>query len=537
MKLSAKIISIIVTFELIIIAFVWFITGNMLSKNIMKTSEREVISYANTIAKVLDDVIGGDELRHYTETLETDDYYYVVKEKLQELKTCNTNVKYMYVFAPQEDGSAIYIMDIFTKAEYDSGEADDEGELGFVEENARLGYADKIYKNNRGYNEITVDDCEYGYVMSAYAPIFGEDGKVKAIIGVDYDMNDIDTYVAKFLFSIVIMVAIVTIICTVLLIRYMRSHVVAPLSEVSDKVKRYAASDHSGDTSEHKVYVKTRDEIRELADSFNLMVDDIDSYIKNIANISAEKERIGVELNVATRIQADMLPKIFLEAKADTSYAIHASMDPAKEVGGDFYDFFVVDDDHILIVIADVSGKGVPAALFMVVAKTLIKNYGISGKSPADIFYCANNQLCEGNDEELFVTAWLGIIELSTGRLQYTDAGHENPIVIKKNGSADFLTVPKKKMPLGAWDGMEYDDYETYLEHGDMILLYTDGVPEATNANKELFGIERLIRATKRYGKSKNPKNLLKGIREDVDEFVGNAEQFDDLTMLGFYYK
>ncbi|MBR3629132.1 MAG: PP2C family protein-serine/threonine phosphatase [Oscillospiraceae bacterium] len=248
-----------------------------------------------------------------------------------------------------------------------------------------------------------------------------------------------------------------------------------------------------------------------------------------------EKQRIGAELNVATKIQADMLPSIFPAFPERSEFDLYASMNPAKEVGGDFYDFFMIDDDHIALVMADVSGKGVPAALFMVIAKTLIKNHAqIGDYSPSKVLAHVNEQLCEGNEAELFVTVWLAIVEISTGKGLAANAGHEHPALRHSDGK--FEMVKYRHSPaVATMEGMRFKEHDFQLLPGDTLFVYTDGVPEATNAEDELFGEERLVAALN-ANPSALPKELLTNVRAAVDAFVGDAPQFDDLTMLGFTY-
>ncbi|MBP5564493.1 MAG: PP2C family protein-serine/threonine phosphatase [Lachnospiraceae bacterium] len=247
-----------------------------------------------------------------------------------------------------------------------------------------------------------------------------------------------------------------------------------------------------------------------------------------------EKERIGAELSVATQIQADMLPRIFPAFPERTEFDLFASMSPAKEVGGDFYDFFLIDDDHIGLVMADVSGKGVPAALFMVIAKTLIKNRAQMGGSPAEVLSYANDQLCEGNEAELFVTVWFATIQISTGKGLAANAGHEHPAIRRKDGS--FELVKYRHSPaVATLEGIKFKEHEFTLNPGDSLYVYTDGVTEATNKDDVLFGTDRMLEALNKKPDS-NPKTLLETVRSDIDDFVGTAPQFDDITMLGFKY-
>jgi len=230
-----------------------------------------------------------------------------------------------------------------------------------------------------------------------------------------------------------------------------------------------------------------------------------------------------------------MLPRIFPPFPERQDFDIYATMDPAKEVGGDFYDFFLTDDDHLCLVMADVSGKGVPAALFMVIAKTLIKNHALHGESPSEILYNVNNQLCEGNEAEMFVTVWLAIIELSTGRGMAANAGHEHPAIRRGDGKYE-LAVYRHAPAVAAMEGIPFRQHEFELSPGDRLFVYTDGVPEATDAHDELFGPERMVAALNREPDAA-PEALLRNVRQGIDVFVGDAPQFDDITMLGLHYK
>ena len=290
----------------------------------------------------------------------------------------------------------------------------------------------------------------------------------------------------------------------------------------------------SGGNLDYRAKVQRNDEIGDLAVSFNDMAGSLKQYIADLTRVTAEKERIGAELNVATKIQADMLPRIFPAFPGRTEIDIFAAMDPAKEVGGDFYDFFLVDDDHLCMVMADVSGKGVPAALFMVIAKTLIKNQAQLGKSPAEILYNVNNQLCDGNEMEMFVTVWLAILDMSTGKGVAANAGHEHPALCRKNGKYELVEY-RHSPAVAVMEEMRFKEHEFILYPGDHLFVYTDGVPEATNAEKELFGSERMLTALNRQPDA-NPRKVLKHVRQAVDDFVQDAEQFDDLTMLCLEY-
>ncbi|MCH5268938.1 MAG: PP2C family protein-serine/threonine phosphatase [Lachnospiraceae bacterium] len=250
---------------------------------------------------------------------------------------------------------------------------------------------------------------------------------------------------------------------------------------------------------------------------------------------SEERQRISTELDVATQIQADMLPRIFPAFPERPEFDIYATMNPAKEVGGDFYDFFMVDDKHLAIVVADVSGKGVPAALFMVIGKTLIKDHTKPGCDLGEVFTEVNDILCESNNKGLFITAFEGVLNLVTGELRFVNAGHEMPFIAKEGNTYESYKIPAAFV-LAGLEGMHYTGGSIKLAPGDKIFQYTDGVTEATNADQELYGMERLEEVLAK-NTALPPEELLATVKEDVDAFVGEAPQFDDITMLCLEYK
>lgn len=327
----------------------------------------------------------------------------------------------------------------------------------------------------------------------------------------------------------------------ILFLWYVERNITTPVERLSYLTELYARQEHEHDTSLATRLQKLADaipkgdEIGALALSFRNMMDELDDYMANLAVVTADKERIATELNVATQIQASMLPCIFPAFPGRKEFDVYATMTPAKEVGGDFYDFFLIDDDHLALVIADVSGKGVPAALFMVIAKTLLKNAAQTGLSPKAILEKVNNQLCENNEAEMFVTVWLGIFEISTGKLIAANAGHEYPAVRHQGGKFE-LYKDKHDFVLAGMEGARYREYEMILKPGDTLFVYTDGVAEATDATNTLYGTDRMLTALNRNEKA-DPEKLLQSVKEDIDMFVGEAPQFDDITMLAFKIK
>ena len=242
-----------------------------------------------------------------------------------------------------------------------------------------------------------------------------------------------------------------------------------------------------------------------------------------------------MELGVATKIQANMLPNNFPFLPERTEFDLYASMSPAKDVGGDFYDFFMVDDTHLAMVIADVSGKGIPAALFMMASKILVKNTVMSGKSPGEALASVNNQVCSNNQEEMFVTVWLGILNLDDGTLVTANAGHEYPIIKKPDGDFEVRKT-KHSFVIGGMSGIKYKETTTTLEPGTKLFVYTDGVPEAENEDEEQYGLDRFISVLNK-NKDAEPQKLLEAVTEDVGIYAQGQPQFDDLTMLCIHYK
>ena len=382
----------------------------------------------------------------------------------------------------------------------------------------------------------TVSTTDFGWLCSAYEPILASDGEAVAIMGVDLDMNEVMRERYAFLFSMLMFAALLMVISFAVTFLLMRKMATRPLSMLSKATLGFADRGE-GFTQEDVIDlpIRSQDEIGDLYQEIRSMQSRMVEYMQNLTRVTAERERIGAELNIATQIQADMLPRIFPPFPDRHEFEIYATMDPAKEVGGDFYDFFLIDKEHLGLVMADVSGKGVPAALFMVIAKTLIKNRAQMGGGPAETLRYVNDQLCEGNDAELFVTVWFAILDLQTGRGVAANAGHEHPVLRRENGKFE-LVLYRHSPAVATLAGMKFREHEFEMHPGDTLFVYTDGVPEATNAGNELFGTDRMLDALNREADAA-PETLLRNVRKDLDDFVGDAPQFDDITMLGLHYR
>lgn len=282
----------------------------------------------------------------------------------------------------------------------------------------------------------------------------------------------------------------------------------------------------------HMVEMNTGDELETLGNAFNQMTRSLSEYMENLADVTADRERIATELNVASTIQSSMLPCIFPAFPDQKDFDIYADMKPAKAVGGDFYDFFKTDENHLWVVMADVSGKGVPAALFMVIAKTMLKNYAGFGASPAEVLAIVNDRLCENNEADMFVTVFMGVFEISGGIFTFSNAGHNYPLLYRKDRGFDWLKT-SPDFVIAGMEGIRFKDHTVEMKPGDRLFLYTDGVTEALNKKEELYGDDRLIEMLNRPESMTMPLDeLVAYMKADIASFADGAEQADDITML-----
>lgn len=394
----------------------------------------------------------------------------------------------------------------------------------------------KLAKDIKSGKSGTIDNIiiDGKKCYAAYSALKNNDWTMVTVISQDDQLimnaynqlnNQVKSAFIVFFILIVVLIALAVLITS----RYSKKFT-NPIEKLTSDVAKIGDGnfDYTSD-------IKTGDEIESLSGSFEKMTVSLKQHIENLTKMTAENERIGTELNVATNIQASMLPCIFPAFPERDEFDVYATMNPAKEVGGDFYDFFMVDDTHIAIVMADVSGKGVPAALFMVIAKTLIKDHTMPNVDLGEVFTNVNELLCESNSGALFVTAFEAVLDIVTGELRYVNAGHEIPFICKKDGGFEPYKI-RSAFVLAGMEGMNYKSGSIQLEPGDKIFQYTDGVTEATNKDNKLYGMDRLEKILTQNA-SKAPSELLPLVKADIDEFVGDAPQFDDITMLCLEYK
>lgn len=510
-------------------------TATVVDKQAVKTLSREVKQVFDSICSRIGSVPDFEqfsdedwqnyyaEFEHITEMQEYKD----LLSLLSQLREDNDVVSLYLGYTDLETMKDLYLVDASSDQQCVPGDCDD----------IQQQHLEQIKAGNYEFPVFITNYEEYGWLCSASSPIVDEDGTVIGVALVDISMNSIVQDRQHFLFTLIIITAALAVVMIFMIMFLMNRTMLQPINQLSKATSLFVSGKkENGAASEIAMLdLKTGDEIEALAGSFKKMEEDLNVYITELTAVTSEKERISAELNVANHIQSSMLPCIFPAFPDRQEFDIYASMTPAKEVGGDFYDFFMVDDRHLAIVMADVSGKGVPAALFMVIAKTLIKDHTTPGCDLGNVFTQVNRLLCESNSEELFVTAFEGVLDLVTGTFNFVNAGHEIPYICKVGQTFEPYKI-KAGFVLAGMEGMQYKGGSMVLDEGDKIFQYTDGVTEAVNAANVLYGSQRLCRVLNE-NRHKTPHEILEAIEKNIDEFSCDVDQFDDITMLCLEFK
>ena len=534
-NIISSIIVMIIAFSLVISAIGYV--------SFTETLKREYTITTYHMAETATGLVDGNKIETYLSVTEDNHEYGEVRGYLDSY--CNKmDVTLLYVLKvdANEDYNVAYnVFDLINRKEdrrYNrdgkySGRSLGEKVEGHNIENYRETYK-KIYEG----------ELEYGIVyrlknlksrdphLTVVVPIKDDDGNVTAVLSIQRPMSELVNGRRPYMITIAISTAALILLISLVAILYLRHQFVRPIKDVIDEAKNFSVDKHKGNLNKKKK--SSILEIKDLSESVNKMEDDMLKYIENLTAVTSEKERISTELGIASVIQENSIPNIFPAFPDRLDFDIFANMTPAKEVGGDFYNFYLVDDDNLAIVIADVSGKGVPAALFMMVTNILINEKLLSGTSVKDALTIINKRICRRNITNMFVTVWLGKLNLKTGVLTCANAGHNDPIICKNGKKFEIKKLPHD-LVVGALPETEYKEYQIKLNKGDKLFLYTDGINEAINTKNELFGVDRIIDCLNET-KTKTCQAIINAVKHSVVSFAGDAPQFDDMTMVCFEY-
>ena len=529
-KRQSHLSALVITAVIVLLALFGLIANLIGYSQFTKTLTAQYQDNAISIADEAADMVNVDELMEFLPTNGGTEGFARLHGEMQHLCD-NMKAEFIYIIdvdRPNYD-KITYLFEVVNE-----NSKFDEYPIGLVKDTTNEDYRLKY----KGLWEGTMDNAivvrdkgfiESGSHITALVPIKDASGNTVALLSLQRQMEYLDSARLNYLESIVAASIMLIMAASAGMFMILNRRMLQPISSISKEAERFA----SENTLPEKALsgeVTHNDELGSLARTIDEMEHQTLDYFTTLNQVTAEKERVDAELNLATQIQANMLPSIFPPFPEHTEFDLFATMDPAKEVGGDFYDMFLVDKTHLGVVIADVSGKGVPAALFMVIAKTLIKTHAQMGLTPSETFTKVNNILCESNKSGLFVTAWMAIYDTETGKLTYVNAGHNPPLIKLGDKGYEYLKA-RPGFVLSGMEDVRYRQAELTMQKGDRLFLYTDGITEATSAAKELYGEDRLITYMNAHQEDALTE-LLPGLRANIDEFVGDAPQFDDMTML-----
>ena len=509
---------------------------------------RKYQDYAGTLIKFIERKFEDNNIISLLDGEAMDENYESMRHELNQLKE-SADADYIYSLYFKEKGdidSMSYVINGVTAQEIAEAGGEEAaysylgelcGEDDFDRE-MKEHFLECIESGNRDVNYYVNNTAEYGYQLTCYKAIFGE-GDNALIIAVDISMNEINSNRIQYVRNVSILSVALLVLFLIAFIGITDRSVVKPVMRMEESSRDFVEQTRriqSPDELQFRpVPSCSKDEIEVLRQSIEDMAEGIRSYMVDLERVTEEKGKITAELDVATNIQLSMLPRIFPAFPEREDFDVYASIATAKEVGGDFYDFYMIGSDRLCVTIADVSGKGVPAALFMVIAKTLLKDHMLLGKEPAQAFMDVNDLLAESNEQDMFVTVWMAVIDLAAMKAKVVNAGHNPPLLKHPDGEFEYCNI-KPGFVLGAMEGMPYQETELDLAPGDVFYLYTDGITEANNTAEELYGEDRLQECLNRCG-TEDLKSLLEKVKADIDGFVGEAPQFDDMTMVTFKVK
>ncbi len=529
-KLSTKLLLGVVLFALIIMICTSIAVGYYyFSAELAESKE-----YAFAMARAGARMVNGDRVRDYltvtgtnadgSPVYYTDDYYYEVLDFLNAVQEENDLVMYYYICVPQ-GGDMTYIWDAVT--------AEEPSPQGFTEPllPKEKKCAELAFSRDPEEKIAPLLNSGWGNLLVAFSPIFDSSGEPVALVGVDLSMNELLVKFNVYLLLILASILVVTAVGVLFLFKNIRETVIKPIGELN-RASKSIVGELSGKTR-FDLEIHTGDELEELADSFRKMDDDLHEYINQLTTVTADRERIHAELGIAKQIQADILPNEFPAFPERNDFDIYAALCPCEKIGGDFYDFFLVDDDHLAMLVGDVSGLGVPAALYMVMVETLIKNRAMQSFTPADVLQSVSEQML-AYKTELTASVWFAVLELSSGKGIAVNAGFSYPALHRAGGRFEMLDY--ENFPaVGSPDGVRFRNHGFVLEPGDSLFLFSDGVRNACGRKGESFGDHRVLEILNREPEA-TPSVLIQMVRHDVERYLDGEPQDDDLTMFSMKY-
>ena len=529
-KLRSNMTFCIITTIVVLLTIYGIVVGFFGFASFSAAFRKEYAATTYHIADTAASLVNGENLNSYLSGNNQEEY-----RRTKSLLTSycyRINVSLIYVIQVDTSDYGRFVS-IFNPVNNDVDNSDyTEWELGYKRNTTNEEYRQKykaIYDEESDYEtvyRINTTDGQHPHITTI-VPVKNNDEDVVALLCVQRPFRELQEARLPYIMNIVIATSVLAIIASIIAAHYIKNRFVKPIRKTSKEATRFAKENTKGEPLGE---ISKYEELSNLAHSIDTMETDMVQYIENLTAITAEREKADTELALAKSIQEDSLPTTFPAFPDRKEFDIYASMTPAKMVGGDFYNFFLIDDDHLAIVIGDVSGKSVPGALFMMVANILLSDRTRMGGTPAVILAFVNNRIYETNKADMFVTLWLGILEISTGRIVAANAGHEDAAVCHKDGSFELFKT-KHDFVIGAMKNMQYQDFEIRLGKGDKLFLYTDGIPEATDKYNQMYSLDRMLDTLNRY-KDRTPQEILDGIHQSINAFVGEAPQFDDVTMV-----
>lgn len=513
--------------------------------------QKEYDNYASTLVKISASAVNTAALEKCIQQVEEkqdntlykhNSNYLEISKQINRIKQ-QGDIKYIYLvyFQEQQNQSKLkYVMNGYIEGKNSVINELGEDAEGDFPEHMRKAFWNSTKTSSEQIYYINNKTAENEYVRTCYMPVHNTEGKTVCIVCVDILIDDIQNNIRIYIMIIIISLIIVLLVYLIIFLNIIKSHVVLPIKKIAlaanDFVQQSYENKNPSDLVTTYVEVNTKDEIELLANSLNHMTREIKNYMVNMTLMTVEKEKMTAEVGIAKQIQRNLFPMEFPAFPERNEFDIYANMNYAKKAGGDFYNFFLIDKIHLCFMIGEVSGQGIPSTMFAVIAATLMKNFALLGYEPNRIFMETNNQLSENNNAELTVSAFLGIIDLDSGKLSYVNAGDIHPLV-KRTGS-EFMELPAKKcFRLASMEGIPYQQQTILLSQGEMLFLYTEGLAQTMDEKGNVYSDSYITSNMDEILKKEySLENMVKAVREDVNKFENGVEQERDSTILAFRY-